>query len=174
MPLAALWVIDFLFEAAREGASGVNLHAGAEWRGYTPLADNGARIVEVRPEYYGMYLFAMAARGGLVETTVSAGGLPFSAYAVAADDGSMAVVLVNRDRVRGAEVTLELGAPHREATITVLTGPSLESLGGARLLGAPIGADGAFAHAPPPALTVAGKTIVFQMDAASAALLSVR
>ena len=97
---SSLWAIDFLFECARGGAEGVNFHGGGESSGYTPIADDGRTVQAVRPEYYGIYLFSMAARGRMLTVNVSTGGNAVSAWAVAARDDSLRVVLLNRSDAR--------------------------------------------------------------------------
>src|SRR5579872_3023460 len=54
---SSLWVIDYLFNCAQAGASGVNLHGGGDSPGYTPIADG---IITARPEFYGILLFTLA------------------------------------------------------------------------------------------------------------------
>jgi hypothetical protein len=167
----ALWAIDFLFTNAANGSSGVNFHGGGQGSGYTPIADDGTHVVEVRPEYYGIYLFSMAANGGLLETQVTSGGLAVSAYAVAATDGSTAVVLLNKDRTTTANVTVGLGATYTHASLTVLTGPSLDSPTGELLQGAPIAADGSWSPPTPPTIPVNGSTLTLTVGASSAVLV---
>ncbi len=65
---AALWGMDFMFELARAGASGINFSTeGASSSYYSPFLYNSAFTesgkVAVRPLYYGMLLFAKAAQG---------------------------------------------------------------------------------------------------------------
>ena len=57
---SSLWVIDFLFNAALGGATGVNMHGGGNSPGYTPIADDSGAVIEARPEYYGLLLFTLA------------------------------------------------------------------------------------------------------------------
>jgi hypothetical protein len=173
---SALWVIDFLFTLAQNGAAGANLHGGGSGPGYTPLADNGTDVVEVRPEYYGMVLFAQAADGDLLSTSTStsSGDLPLSTWAVARSDGATALVLVNRDRTRSAEVSADLGVTISSATVTSLTGPSVDATTGQLLQGSPIAADGSFAPAPAPTVTASGMVVRLTVAAGSAALVLAR
>ena len=68
---SSLWVLDFLFNCALGGASGVNLHGGGNSAGYTPIADSNGAVVEARPIFYGMTLFAQAGQGELYPASVS-------------------------------------------------------------------------------------------------------
>ncbi len=70
---SALWVIDFLFAAALGGAAGVNMHGGGNGPGYTPIADDSGGVIETRPEYYGLLLFAMMGPGVLLQTQLAVG-----------------------------------------------------------------------------------------------------
>jgi hypothetical protein len=166
----ALWAIDFLFTNAANGSSGVNFHGGGEGPGFMPLADDGTRVVEVRPEYYGIFLFAMAATGRLIPTQVASGTLALTAYAVEGLDGSMAIFLVNKDRTRTATVKVQLGASFMAAALTPLTGPSLDSPTGQLLQGSSIAADGTWNPVRPAVVTVSNSELVVTVGSASALL----
>src|SRR5205807_5734988 len=63
---SALWALDTLLEMARIGADGVNIHTfpGAVY-GLFSFAHRGGRwSAHVRPEYYGLMMFARAAPPG--------------------------------------------------------------------------------------------------------------
>jgi hypothetical protein len=166
----ALWAIDFLFTNALNGSAGVNFHGGGSGPGYTPIADDGTHVIEARPEFYGIYLVAQAAPGNLLTTAVTANGLALSAYAVAADDGSTVLLLVNKDRTHAAAITASLGSAATSATLTVLTGTSLDSPKGTLLNGAAIGTDGSWAPVTTPSVAVAGSTLTLTVSPASAVL----
>lgn len=170
----ALWTLDFLFTNAVHGSGGVNLHGGGNGPGYTPIADAHSAVTALRPDYYGMLLFTLAGTGPLHPTMVEAGEIALSAYAVAATDGSLNVVLVNKDATTTAHVTVDSGAPASSATTTTLTGPSLGATAGYALGGAEVMADGTWAPAPPATLAVAGKMITVDVRPASATLLHIR
>ncbi len=90
---SALWVIDHLFACASNGAQGINLHGGGDSSGYTPIADSRGVVVEARPEFYGVTLFTLAGQGALRQTTISAGGLNATAYAIQAANGALNIVI---------------------------------------------------------------------------------
>jgi hypothetical protein len=169
---SALWVIDFAFQVAAAGMNGINLHGGGSGPGYTPIAnDASGKIIEARPEYYGLVLFTMAADGALRPTTVMPTGLSLSAYAVDASDGTTALVLVNKDAAQPVEATLEIGRALTSATALALTGPSLASTKGQLLGGATVAPDGSWHPAAPRSLPVTGERVVVEIAPASALLL---
>ena len=60
---SALWAVDWLFELARVGVVGANLHGGSSAGSlYTPVAFDESGRPLVMPVYYGMRLFAEATR----------------------------------------------------------------------------------------------------------------
>ncbi|HTP60134.1 MAG TPA: heparinase [Spirochaetia bacterium] len=144
---SALWAIDFLFQCASAGATGVNFHGGGESPGYTPIADNGTSVREVRPLYYGMLIFSMAARGSMAGAAVNGGADDsISAWAVSGRDHSLRLILMDS----GASVTpieIRVPSPYRSASLLRLTSASLGAEQGTLLGGAPIGPDGAWGAA---------------------------
>ncbi len=139
---SALWMIDFLFQCAAAGASGVNLHGGGESPGYTPIADNGQDVREARPEYYGMLLFSMAAQGSIMRVAASSAGPSISAWAVHGRDDSIRVALIDRSEGDNVMVDVEVPPSYHAAVLLRLTGRSLEAEAGTLLGGSPITADG--------------------------------
>ena len=49
------------------------MHGGGRSPGYTPIADDSGGVIEARPEYYGLLLFALAGHGTLLETQLVGG-----------------------------------------------------------------------------------------------------
>jgi hypothetical protein len=140
----ALWVLDFLFTLAEHGASGVNLHGGGHGPGYTPIADDDhGNVVGVRPEYYGLALFARASRGVVLEVQV-AGAPELAAHAVNVGTGE-AIVLINKSRTDDVTALVEPADTFGSAETLSLTGPSLDSTTGAELGGASVEVDGTVA-----------------------------
>jgi len=170
----AIWVLDFLFTNALHGSAGVNFHGGGNGTGYTPIADNKSVVVEARPDYYGMFLFAQAGQGDLYATTVTIAGVNFSGYTLGLADGTTSVVLVNKDEVQTVRATIALGKAAASAALTLLTGPSLASTTGFTVGGAVIASDGSWTAEPTSAVPVTGATLVVDVPPASAALLRVQ
>ncbi len=169
-PGTALWVIDFLFTAAQYGATGVNLHGGGTFPGYTPIADDGGRVIQIRPEYYGMLLFSQAARGHLLPTRMEAGGMAISAYAVS--NGALThVVIVNKEKDNGIEAAIALGTEPASATIQLLnTAPG--NAAGITFAGAAINAGGTWSPRPPTAMRVTNGRLTVTVPPMSAVLVT--
>ncbi|HEV7432903.1 MAG TPA: hypothetical protein VGN77_07660, partial [Steroidobacteraceae bacterium] len=170
---SALWVIDFLFDNALGGSSGVNLHGGGNKAGYTPIADDDGYVTEVRPEYYGALLFTLAGQGNLLRTSVSASGLNVTAYSVLSAAGGLNIVLINKDETQSLSVSIDCGRPVHAADLMVMTGPSLLATTGVAIQGASIAPDGGFSPGPAYTLETSGSTVSCYLGALSAAVIKV-
>jgi hypothetical protein len=172
----ALWVIDFLFQNAENGSSGINLHGGGDGPGYTPIADDSnGTVVGARPEFYGTLLFALAGQGPVYKTTVNVSGdLNVSAYAVAAAGGGTNIVVVSKDASNGIHATIDVGEPITSAGVTYLQGPALDATSGITLGAAAIDPSGGFSPSGPIPLTASGNSVTVDVPAASAALIQTK
>ena len=169
-------MLDYAFTQAEHGSAGINLHSGGDGTGYTPIADSGSRVVEARPEYYGVAMFALATPGQVVQTRVDLPDQPSSplrAHAVLAADGTTRIVLIDTDRTLALDVTVELGRLATSAQAIYLRGPSLDATAGVTLGGVSIAVDGS-ATPLATSLPVSGSTVVVDLSPASAVLLEVR
>jgi hypothetical protein len=169
---SSLWVIDHLFNIALGGGTGANLHGGGNGTGYTPIADSNGTVVEVRPEYYGVKLFTLAGTGTLLTTTVSAAGLNVTGYAVKAADGTLNLLIVNKDSTQNLSLSIDCGQPVMSASLMMMTGPGLDATTGVAIQGASIGLDGSFAPQPVWTVPVSGSTVTCYVNALSAALIT--
>src|SRR6266516_1317491 len=85
---AALWGLELMFEAAAAGAAGINFHAGVhnfhagDDKAYTPIARSAGGGHRAQPLYYGMLMFAQAARGALVPARLTSDSGDLRAFAV--------------------------------------------------------------------------------------------
>jgi hypothetical protein len=145
---SALWALDTLFELARVGVDGVEIHTfpGA---GYELFVTSGGHAA-VSPEYYGLLAFAAAAPPGsaLLQTTAT---LPaaLKLWATRARDGRERVTIINKDPNRAYTLRLRIAGVHGDATVTELTGPGAAAHGGASWAGQTIApATGRLAGAP--------------------------
>jgi hypothetical protein len=119
---AALWAADTLFEMARAGVVGVNLHtfSAARYALFSRIA-GGWRV---HPEYYGLLLFEAAAPAGARLLRVTPGAIgPVDApdvkvWATRGPDSDSRIAIINEDAAAHTVVLGGAGVPQR-ATVTV-------------------------------------------------------
>ncbi len=96
---SALWILDTLFEMARVGVDGVNIHTlpGARYQLFSFIHRGNSWQGSVYPEYYGLLMFARAAPPGsrLIPVTGSAGP-SVKLWATRAPNRTIRVVLINQ------------------------------------------------------------------------------
>ncbi len=125
---SALWILDTLFEFARAGVGGVNVHTfpTAQYALFSGPRPGGWVVY---PEYYGMLAFERAAPFGSSLLSVSGSAAAAAAplvkvWAVRTLSGSLHVVAINKDLVPHTIIVRGPGAPYaRTATISVLRAP---------------------------------------------------
>jgi hypothetical protein len=176
---SSLWVIDFLFDCALGGSAGTNFHGGGNGAGYTPIADSGGAVVEARPEFYGILLFTLAGTGTLYTSTLAAGSLNATAYAVKTASG-LNLVVVNKDSTQNLRLGVQLPQAVASATLLEMTQlssgasvPNLSATSGVTIQGATVGADGSFAPGPAYDLSPKGNTVSCYVPALSAVLVQI-
>jgi hypothetical protein len=175
---SSLWVIDYLFNCAQGGASGVNFHGGGNGSGYTPIADSSGTVVGARPEYYGMLFFTLAGEGTLYQTQVSAGSLNVTAYAVKTPSGGLSLVIVNKDLTTNLQVSVTLPQTVTTANLLTMTqlsagatAPELSATTGVTIQGAGVNPDGTFSPAAAYTLMVSGSEVACYVPALTAVLI---
>ena len=176
---SALWLLDTLFEMARTGVSGVNIHTVPNTINEVlgPQFAHGAWSMRVHPEFYGMVMFAQAAPAGARLLRVSdrlAAGV--KVWATRAGNGAVHVVVINK-RLRGAQtVRLRIAGAGGPASVQQLLAPSVHATSGVTLGGQTFGAatSTGVLGGRPAGVTVApaGGTYSLRVPAASATLLS--
>jgi hypothetical protein len=181
--ISSLWAIDYMFEAAKRGASGVNFHTSENGMDgtvpfyYEPMKEEKGVVVQVQPEYYGMLLFAEAGVGSMVSTVVTTAAPNFTAWSIAADMGFTSVVLNNRNASTGVSATIDVGAAVSSASAIYLEATPAGSLtapaGSVRLAGATVSAGGYWPRHAPYIQTVSGNGVSVYVPPASAALVRV-
>lgn len=178
---SALWALDTLFELARVGVDGVNVHTypSAGYELFTFNHANGRWHGSVAPEYYGLLTFAKATPPGsrLLEVSGETGSR-LTAWATWAPDGRVRVVLINKDLAHARVIAVRAPAAAGTATVQRLTAPSVKASTGTTLGGQSIGSQSITGtlQGTPRLITVArdrGKYTV-TLPAASAALLTLR
>ncbi|MGP0018764.1 MAG: hypothetical protein ACLPHP_09370 [Candidatus Sulfotelmatobacter sp.] len=177
---SSLWVIDYLFNCAQGGAVGVNFHGGGDGTGYTPIANNGATVVEARPEFYGILMFTLAGQGTLYSTQISAGSLNVTAYAVKASSGGLNLIIVNKDLAQNLQLTAQLPQSASSATLIAMTqlssgatAPDLSATSGVTIQGASVNVDGSFSPSAAFTLSSSGSQLTCYVPALSAVLIQI-
>jgi Glycosyl hydrolase family 79 C-terminal beta domain len=175
---AALWGLEFMFEAAAAGAAGVNFHTGAHNfhpdydKAYTPIARTASGRHRAAPLYYGILAFGQVARGVLVAAHIASGSSDLKAFAVRAPDGSLRVCLINKDFKHGVRVTIDPGHSFAASSVMRLSGPAADAKAGITLGGASVDEFGAWAPATSEVAHSSGREISVDVPAASAAVVS--
>ncbi len=155
---AGLWAIETMFEMARVGVDGVNIHTfpGAGYELFK-LSDAGGRWrANVSPEYYGLLLFEQAAPPGsrLLDLGLSGAAPGLGAWATRTPSGQVRVVLIDADPARAAVVALRVPHAHGVATLSRLRAPGLSSQAGVMLAGQRFDSSG----------TLAGRRHTFRVE----------
>ena len=129
---SSLWVVDALFELARAGVDGVNMHTlpDSAYKLFEFSRSHGRWRARVEPVYYGLQLFAQAAPPGsrLLAVRGVKSSTRISVWATRAPDRRVRVALVNEDPSRTRTVTITrpagmAGAP----TLERMQGPSVHA-----------------------------------------------
>jgi len=141
---SALWAADALYEMARVGVDGVNIHTGPNLTNalfYVNHFGRGWRGA-VRPVYYGLLMFAQAAPAGSQIQQV-AGKIPAAlrVWATRATDGTVRVVLINNGQsVQTVKLKTMGTQANEQAVLEQLRAPSATALSGITLGGQSFGA----------------------------------
>ena len=124
---SALWMLDTLFNMASVGVDGVNVHSlpGAAYEPFTFERTRAGWRGSVRPDYYGMMMFAQAFPLGARLLPVRAASGPVKVWATTAG-----VVMINKD-ARAHEVALTVALSR--AQIEWLRAPSAAATAGVTL-----------------------------------------
>jgi hypothetical protein len=179
---SALWALDTMFQFARVGVDGVNVHMlpGSAYELFTVSHNStGAWQAFVHPEYYGLLMFAQAFPPGarLLATTGAGGtGSPVKVWATQAGDGSVRVTLINKDPSAEHDVSLAVSGASAAGSLETLQAPSVSATSGVTLGGQSFGDETTTGSLPDPSTTpvapVAG-TYTVPLPAGSAALLTI-
>jgi Glycosyl hydrolase family 79 C-terminal beta domain len=176
---SALWALDALFNLAKVGVDGVNIHtlpgSNYELSTFTQFP-NGTWGAFVHPEYYGLMMFAQAFPPGARLLPVVAPSGPVKIWATTAPDGTTRVVLINKDTTAGHSVQLQLPGAVTGASLEWLQAPSVTSTSGVTLGGQTFGAQTTTGAFPGPLSTTAAYptlgTYAIDLPPASAVMLT--
>lgn len=159
---SALWALDAVFEMARVGVDGVNIHTypGATYELFKFTHRDGGWRAVVAPEYYGLEMFAQAAPPGARLLDVSGSPGSVRAWATRAPNGTVHVVLINEDTARRRTLAVRIPGAHRRATLERLRGKGITATTGVTLGGAS-------------AVRASSRGYVLTLPRASAAMLTI-
>jgi hypothetical protein len=140
--VSALWALDAVFQMARVGVDGVNLHTypGAPYELFTFTRRHGRWRGFVAPEYYGLEMFAQAAPPGSRLLRVSGAGANIRSWATRASDGTVHVVLINDYTAQSRTVSVRIAGAHGPATLERLRAKGISARTGVTLGGQTFGA----------------------------------
>jgi hypothetical protein len=178
---SALWALDTAFWMVRTGVDGVDVHVHPEAPAnqlFTFTRENGRWTGSVRPQYYGLLLFAQAAPPG-ARLLQLAGARPgaLRAWATLGRDRRVRVVLINDSLTQAPTVLVAPPAPGGAATLERLRAPSPYSTAGVTLGGQSFGAQTATGSLRGRARVLSSPLVRgayrVQMPAASAAILTI-
>ena len=141
---SALWALDTLFSMAQAGVDGVNVHTfpGAAYQLFGFRHVGGRWVATVRPEYYGLMMFAQAAPPGSRLVSIRVSKNPgVRAWATIGTAGRLRVVLINDDPTHGHVVAFKPpSARPAAATVEYLRARSVTATSGLTLGGRSFGA----------------------------------
>jgi hypothetical protein len=139
---SALWMVDALFNLATIGVDGVNVHSlpGAGYELFTFRRTAAGWQAFVRPDYYGMLMFAQAFPAGARLLPVRQAPGPVKVWATLGPDGHTRVTLINKDS-RPHRVEVQLPPSAAPAEIEWLRAPSASATSGVTLGGQSFGAE---------------------------------
>jgi hypothetical protein len=177
---SGLWVLDALFELARLGVDGVNMHTlpDSAYELFKFSHTGGQWQASVPPVYYGLEMFAQAAPPGSQLLRTSGGHLSagLSVWATRAPGGQVRAVLINESPSHGQRVSLSPPAgAGASATVLRMRAPSVRAQGHVSIGGASFGPETSTGLLPPTkAQPVAAKRGLYTipMPPGSAALVT--
>jgi glycosyl hydrolase family 79 len=175
--VSALWALDAVFEMARVGVDGVNLHTypGATYQLFTFTHRHDRWHAFVTPEYYGLEMFAQAAPPGsrLLRLSGSLGAV--KAWATRGPDGTVRVVLIDEDASGSRTVTVRIPGVRASAALERLEAPGLSARSGVTLGGRTFGSTtGVLAgRSTATSLRKTSRGYVVKLPQASAAMLTI-
>jgi hypothetical protein len=176
----ALWAVDAMFQMARVGVDGVNVHSrpGVTNELFSFRNVKGRWSATVNPVYYGLMMFADAAPAGSRLLRVSGPAYPgLNIWGTRAPDGRIRVALINKDARHGRTVALQIAGANGPALVARLRGPRLTAKRGVTFDGQGFGTNTSTGTLTGAAATETiapnGSRYVVQVPAASAALLTI-
>lgn len=168
---SALWSIDFMFDVARHGGAGVNLHGSFTPGNYAPIVfDKKTETYGPAPLYYGLLFFHEASQGRLLKTECRSEA-NLIAHSVLTPDGKLRVSLINKDLHLPILAEISVNPKFSKGTLLRLSAPNATSTSEVTFGGASVASDGTWSQKPGEPIPVASGKATIPLPAASAALL---
>lgn len=129
---SALWAVDYLGEAAFLGAKKAEMQ-NALHASYNIIDDNG----DPTPLYYGLLFFHQLIHSASpsIESVGMQTTLNMTAYKITDADGTIHLLLINKEASQKADVKFQLNTPSQKAQVLRLAAPSLDATQGQTLGG---------------------------------------
>jgi len=171
---SALWCLDYMFDLASHGCSGVNMETDINQHAfishYSPIVHDADGRCTARPEYYAMLSFAMAGHGHLIKTAMSKSDINCTAYSTQSNDSNWDIV-INKDFNKEAQIELELPSHSGAAKLYRLIAPSIEAKDHMTLAGSSVADDGTWSPGEPEVVPISQGHIQFAVAHSSAILI---
>lgn len=170
---SALWGLDFMWNVAENGGSGVNFHGGTGGA-YSPIVNSGGVAVP-RPLYYAFLAFKYGAVGGTVLPTT----LGVSKYSVSGHacilNGAPAITLINKETTQSITFNVQVTNKYTTIHIARLSAPSISSTTGISFCNNIVSSNGAFAVGSTEDHSIgSANTFLVAVPAASAAVITMQ
>ncbi len=141
---SALWALDAMFDMASNGVDGVQIHTfqGNENSLFDFHQSQGTWTAQVRPEYYGLLMFAQAAPPGSRLLAIHApNDSSLREWATRGRDGRVRVVLINDSLSRSSSLDVKPPISASSVTLTRLSAHNAYATGGVTLGGQSFGSE---------------------------------
>jgi hypothetical protein len=141
--VSGLWVLDAVFQMARVGVDGVNIHTypGAPYELFTFTRRSGRWRGFVAPQYYGLEMFAQAVPPGARLLSLSGSLGKVKAWATRAPDGTIHVVLINEYTAQSRTVAVRIAGAQGPARLERLRAKGISATTGVTLGGQTFGTE---------------------------------
>jgi hypothetical protein len=140
---AALWLVDWGFEAMKLGISGINVHNAGTL--YAPiLVDKATKTAKPNPVYYGMLMLSQAQGQNLVEATKTKGQPNIKIWATKRTDGQLRVYILNKDTSFSGDIEINIEGKTTSANLFTMGGASLGATTGVKFGTQAVGPTGTF------------------------------
>jgi hypothetical protein len=163
----SLWALDYLFTVAEHGVAGVNIHgfSGDD----TSIFDSND---SPRPIYYGMLAFHYAAPNGTLIPLITNTTMNITAHAVVGNDGSLKLIVINKDQSKSVQVQINTTRSYSQATAVRLAAPSVSATTGITLGGTPISFNRAWSPSTGEQVSVSGANSQITLSTGSATIIT--